>query len=265
MTKKLHQYYYDKLRIATGIIAKSTYLSKTLYRENLHIHKQDEAATAAKNKPTAKVENGTFTISHSVPFIDTTNKSALEFSLLLLEFSAIEAMINSIADCTIRHNQIVDNLSSAEKNFLTETKEVFQNGKQRTQPYFQKLEDKLSHYPELFAKLYDQEFRLEKNNQRWELFLKAKRIRDDISHPKSNIALAIDPEILLDAAKVIYWLQEIIYGLYKACTGIDFEYAQSESYSFGLLSWMNVICNDKNLDSIKTEVEKHKSLKKEKG
>lgn len=190
--------------------------------------------------PAPKTFSEGMSIRFEIRRIDTTTLSSLNFSVLLLQFTYIEALCNVVAESTIRKNMASNKLSEVELDFLSEQSSTYKKGKIEKKTTFVRLEEKVIEYIALLAKVNDQDYKLDTGIQYWGDFKTAKTLRDQITHPKNGVHTAIDFDVVFSLSKFIYWYTKEVSTLYT--DHFDFkEYKWIENYSYGCVSLINKI------------------------
>lgn len=244
------RFYSDKIYQSFSLLPKIYKITKLIKLES---HKIEEIA---KTIPDPKIESKGLSVTIQGPtIIDSTTLSSLEFSLLLLQFTYIEALCNIIAECAIRKNTMNNVLKESELNHLSE-KKVTKNGIKTS---FVRIEDKIKDYIELLSKANKIDFKFDKSSHHWEGFKFAKKIRDDITHPRNGVRSNVEKEALIKMSKFIYWYTEIAHDIFTRYFAFE-NYKVIESYTFESLKLINESSGEK-IENIKEYISKHNSLK----
>jgi|SRR5690554_4849409 len=213
----------------------------------------------AANASEPKIKSKGMSVSIIGPaVIDSTTLSSLEFSLLLLQFTYIEALCNIIAECTLRKSNKNEYLSSIEIDHLHERKGDYKKGKVKYKSSFVRIEDKIKDYLELLCKVNNEQYKFDKSSHYWEGFKLAKKVRDEIAHPRNGVRSNFDREALFKMSQFIYWYTEIVFSKFNVF--FDFKnYKMLESATFASLKLMNEIYGG-NPEVIKDFISKHDNV-----
>lgn len=246
-------FYFSKLAQSTSVLTKAFELTPLMHQEKERINK------IAADAPPIQTKSGSNWASATGPLIiNRTSLSALEFSLLLIQFTHIEALVNIVAEIAIRKNKETKVLHEAELHFLMEQKVYLKKGKIETDTSFVSIEEKIKQYPKLLAKACKDDFQLDTSKHYWSKFLEAKKIRNEITHPKNGVISQIKTEHLFDTAEFIYWYNEEVFKLFaKHCEFSN--YLLVEQYSYRLLYNINALI-DGDKSRIKNQRKKHMKL-----
>lgn len=253
------QFYLHKLSQPTTLLSKMVALVHLINLENKKIEAIIEKIQN-NSQPTQQQNSSSVSISLP-PTIDTTILSSLEFSLLLMQFTYVEALSNIIGECAIRNNLSTQKLTSFEQDYLLEIETRYKEGKSKVKKAFVPTEEKAKEYIKLYAKSHNEEYNLNVlGTSYWKEFLNAKNIRNEITHPKSGVTSSINPTHLFEMSRFIYWFTEEVYVLFEKYTSTKY-YSMHESWSYGALELLFRIQKNSNYN-IKKETSKHNQIKK---
>lgn len=229
------EFHAQKFVQAFSLLPKIGMIIKLVEIEDANIQKQMAEA------PKPKVVSEGMSVTVQLPrMIDSTTFSSLNFSLLLLQFTYIEALCNVVAESAIRQNRSSKILSEIEIDFLSEQIRTFKGGKINTKGSYVRLEDKASEYIALLAKVNQVDYKLDTSIHYWSDFKLAKTVRDEITHPKNGVHSNIDFDITFKLSKFIYWFTKEVANIY--INHFDFkDYKWIENYSYGCVSLINKI------------------------
>jgi hypothetical protein len=254
------QFYLHKLSQPGTLLSKMVALVHLINLENKKIEGIIEEIQK-KSQPIQRQQSSSVTISLP-PRIDTTILSSLEFSLLLMQFTYVEALSNIIGECALRNNRSTQKLTSFEQDYLLEIETRYKDGKTKVKKAFVPTEEKAKEYIKLYAKSHNEEYHLNVSaTSYWKEFLNAKNIRNEITHPKSGVTSSINPTHLFEMSRFIYWFTEEIYSLFDKYAPTNY-YPMIESWSYGALELLFKIQKNKDYNITK-ETSKHNQIKKE--
>lgn len=197
-----------------SILVKAIVLSEMILKEDQKIKSIIEEIE--RRGPSEFIQNSPNSITFSLPpFVDETSRNALRFSVLMIQFTYIESLCNTISDIAIRLNTDKNLLSEYDIEFLTEVKTLIKDGEIQSKSSFKKITDKVKKYPKLLAKVCEDQFALDYSNDNWQKFLDCKEIRDDITHPKKIQITEIESKVLFEMSEFIFWYSLQVYKLLK--------------------------------------------------
>lgn len=252
------QFYLNKLSQPITLLSKMVALVHLINSEEKKI---EEKIQNISQPP--QVQNQPSGVSFSLPTrIDTTTLSSLEFSLLLMQFTYVEALSNIIGECALRNNLSTQKLTSVEQDYLCEIESRYKEGKTKVKKAFVPTEEKAKEYIKLYAKSHNEEYNLNVSTTHyWQELQNTKNIRNEITHPKSGVTSSINPTHLFEMSRFIYWFTEEVYSLFDKYAPTNY-YPMIESWSYGALELLFKIQKNKDYNITK-ETSKHNQIKKE--
>lgn len=267
-TKNFNDNCWDKVYYLIDLIEQLGTITNLLYNERQSIEKRIAESKNINTSPTVEQStSNSLTVSFSIPIIMKTSESALKTSIIFFQFSVLEAIVSVLSELTIQINDKIylepkESLSRAEIDFISESTTYYDPSKnkivQRTS--YKSIEDRIVQVPELFAKMMKIDFKISKDDGYWNKFKDLKKLRDNLTHPKSK-RTPIDDNLIFDGSAVIYWLVENYFSLMRSALFNNelIHYRHIEPSTFKLVN-MSYWATAKKFD-IKTYIEKHNKLK----
>jgi hypothetical protein len=179
--------------------------------------------------------------------------SALGSSIIMLQFSAIEAIVNFLAEIICNINDAVEGapkgrivLASTEVDYLKEQRTTFDTdkGKLVIKRCFGRTSDKTRIFPLLLARLFEYKYTFEKKGNVWSKLQRLKETRDSLVHFRASDldnelhAEAVKHEDLFCGSEALYWYAGEVASLVSSLARKELDCLVMAMNTVQHLAWM---------------------------
>lgn len=266
-TSNFNDNYWEKVLYLDDLVQQLDTMTNLLYYDRKNTKKLTKFFEKSyKDSGDEQSVENSLAVSNAMPKLTKTSERALKTSIIFFQFSILEAIVSVLSELTIQINdrkylEPKVSLSLSEIDFISEHVTYYDPNKNSVvkRTSYKSIEERIIQVPDLFAKMMKIEFKILKDEGHWNKFKELKKLRDNLTHPKSKKTL-IDDKLIFDGSTVIYWLIENYFSLMRmALFNNDLiHYNHIESSTFKLVN-MSYWATEKLFD-INPYLEKHLKL-----